>query len=218
VDRICRQHRLAAKQMSSDFVDALQIYHWPGNVRDLINALHYAVQAAFAEQRLYPQHLPVEIRGHVMRARRDPSPAREAEEEVHAPAPQAGGNGSGPSPVTGSSGMQGTSSAPGALGVPVASVAYGPSGPAGGGGTPAVQSSTCPPPAPREGFGFANEVFPSFRSASEVTMDRMESAYLVELIRRSRGEIASAIALSGLSRARLYELLQKHSISLRSGN
>nr|GBO96509.1 sigma-54 dependent DNA-binding response regulator [Nitratidesulfovibrio sp. HK-II] len=218
VDRICRQHRLAAKQMSPDFVDALQIYHWPGNVRDLINALHYAVQAAFAEQRLYPQHLPVEIRGHVMRARRDPSPAREAEEEVHAPAPQAGGNGSGPSSLAGASGMQGTSNAPGAPGTPAASVAYGPSGSAGGGGTQAVQSSTCPPPAPREGFGFANEVFPSFRSAREVTMDRMESAYLVELIRRSRGEIASAIALSGLSRARLYELLQKHSISLRSGN
>ncbi|HCG04618.1 MAG TPA: sigma-54-dependent Fis family transcriptional regulator [Desulfovibrio sp.] len=226
VDRICRQHRLAAKQMSPDFVDALQLYHWPGNVRDMINALHYAVQAAFAEQRLYPQHLPVEIRGHVMRARRDPSPVRESAEEVHAPAPQAGGNGSGPSSLAGASGMQGTSSAPGA------SVTYGPggtagtAGPTGGGGTsssgpggsPAAQSSTCPPPAPREGFGFANEVFPSFRSAREVTMDRMESAYLVELIRRSRGEIASAIALSGLSRARLYELLQKHSISLRGGN
>lgn len=76
----------------------------------------------------------------------------------------------------------------------------------------------CPPPVERERFGFANEVFPSFRSAREVTMDRMESAYLMELIRRSRGEIASAIALSGLSRARLYELLQKHSISLRTGN
>jgi two-component system NtrC family response regulator len=82
----------------------------------------------------------------------------------------------------------------------------------------AMPSDTCPPPVEREGFGFANEVFPSFRSAREVTMDRMESAYLMELIRRSRGEIASAIALSGLSRARLYELLQKHSISLRNSN
>ncbi|HEU6437089.1 MAG TPA: sigma-54 dependent transcriptional regulator [Nitratidesulfovibrio sp.] len=232
VDRICRQHRLASKQMSPDFVDALQIYHWPGNVRDLINALHYAVQAAFAEQRLYPQHLPVEIRGHVMRNRREPVPAREHEEEDHAPAP--GGNGNRPGVM------------PGIL---AASVAYGPTvssippegqafagspglhGPAlraeGGGvsgGASAVGDmvpplpDSCAPPVERAGFGFASEGFPSFRSAREVTMDRMESAYLMELIRRSRGEIASAIALSGLSRARLYELLQKHSISLRSNN
>ncbi|NHZ45267.1 sigma-54-dependent transcriptional regulator [Nitratidesulfovibrio liaohensis] len=273
VDRICRQHRLATKQMSPDFVDAVQIYHWPGNVRDLINALHYAVQAAFAEQRLYPQHLPVEIRGHVMRARRDLAPAREHEEEVHPPmfvagtvvgmaetGTGAGDNGrghgaeTGPSGPSGPSGLSGYSGQPGQLG------AYGPSGgrglfggaglpggtgPAGGAGMqgaavpsgtggsfamaaadlhgesgamPAPSSDTCPPPVERERFGFANEVFPSFRSAREVTMDRMESAYLMELIRRSRGEIASAIALSGLSRARLYELLQKHSISLRNSN
>ncbi|MEG6505903.1 sigma-54-dependent transcriptional regulator [Nitratidesulfovibrio sp. 1201_IL3209] len=243
VDRICRQHRLAAKQMAPDFVDALQIYHWPGNVRDMINALHYAVQAAFAEQRLYPQHLPVEIRGHVMRARRDPSPARQHEEEEHLPASGtwtgagagagAKGNGSGAAAEPGSYGLPGP---------PASSVAYGPSVmpgpagipvPAGAGGVSGASSSaprgvtaamaampsdTCPPPVEREGFGFANEVFPSFRSAREVTMDRMESAYLMELIRRSRGEIASAIALSGLSRARLYELLQKHSISLRNSN
>ncbi len=277
VDRICRQHRLAAKQMSPDFVDAVQIYHWPGNVRDLINALHYAVQAAFAEQRLYPQHLPVEIRGHVMRARRDLGPAREHEEEIYPPMPDGGavmaepGNGAGgngrdhgvePGPF-GPAGLPGYSDAPGQPGAYVQSGAYGlsgghglPGGPglpggaamAGGVGMPgqAVQpvhsgaggafvmagadrhgephamaapsSDACPPPVERERFGFANEVFPSFRSAREVTMDRMESAYLMELIRRSRGEIASAIALSGLSRARLYELLQKHSISLRTGN
>ncbi|WP_353118702.1 sigma-54 dependent transcriptional regulator [Nitratidesulfovibrio sp.] len=265
VDRICRQHRLAAKQMSPDFVDAVQLYHWPGNVRDMINALHYAVQAAFAEQRLYPQHLPVEIRGHVMRARRDPAPAREHEEEMHPPMlgtgrgtadaeGGAGDNGRGyevePGPFgtpgqsgqpgysapSGSSGAHGLSggsggvglsggvaqpgrtgtSVPAGTGVAFAMAAHGQHGEPGA--MTARPSDICQPPVERERFGFANEVFPSFRSAREVTMDRMESAYLMELIRRSRGEIASAIALSGLSRARLYELLQKHSISLRSNN
>lgn len=239
VERICLQLQLGAKQMSSDFLDALRIYHWPGNVRDLINALHYAVQAAFAEQTLYPQHLPVEIRGHALRARCDPVPAYGHEEA----APVADGGGAEPPPVSARAdagwrepqGEQGAHARPEASGgTPPdadrkAPDAAAPAAAGGARGMPpgqrAASAATVVPlsgvrPSPRErsGFGFASETFPLFRRAREMTLDRMEFAYLMELIRRSRGEIAMATELSGLSRARLYELLQKHAISLRGGN
>jgi DNA-binding NtrC family response regulator len=42
-------------------------YSWPGNVRELIHALEKAIVAAPSELRLYPQHLPVEVRANVAR-------------------------------------------------------------------------------------------------------------------------------------------------------
>jgi two-component system NtrC family response regulator len=47
------------------------------------------------------------------------------------------------------------------------------------------------------------------------TIDSMERAYLEHLSLCSEGSIAQACRISGLSRARLYELLQKHEINLR---
>ena len=42
----------------------------------------------------------------------------------------------------------------------------------------------------------------------------MEAAYLEQLITRSQGDFRRAMDISGLSRARLYDLLNKHQLSI----
>lgn len=60
--RICTQYKMEPKQFSADFFDALASYAWPGNIRELINALEYAIAGARQDRTLYPHHLPIEIR------------------------------------------------------------------------------------------------------------------------------------------------------------
>lgn len=44
----------------------------------------------------------------------------------------------------------------------------------------------------------------------------MEQTYLYLLLERSNQEVHQACSISGLSRARLYELLKKHNIAMNS--
>jgi transcriptional regulator of acetoin/glycerol metabolism len=55
---------------------------------------------------------------------------------------------------------------------------------------------------------------PTLKQIREEVVGKMEHGYLSELIRRCEGSFSTAQRLSGLSRARLYELLQKHSLSI----
>ena len=48
-------------------------------------------------------------------------------------------------------------------------------------------------------------------------IESAEARYLIELVKTAAGDIRKACAISGLSRSRLYELLQKHDISLKHG-
>ena len=59
------------------------------------------------------------------------------------------------------------------------------------------------------------DVFPTLRAVRRNVIDEMERSYLRELVRLSGSSAGKACKLSGLSRARLYELLQKHGVSLR---
>ena len=54
-------------------------------------------------------------------------------------------------------------------------------------------------------------------SVREIAMLEVEALYLKELVNICRGNFQRALAMSGLSRARLYDLLKKHSMSI-SGN
>jgi two-component system, NtrC family, response regulator len=61
---LCNRYGIDVKGISSEFLECITSYPWPGNVRDLINCLESAIAAAFDEQTLYPKHLPTNIRLH----------------------------------------------------------------------------------------------------------------------------------------------------------
>ena len=56
------------KELSADFMDALTLYEWPGNVREMINTIETAVTTAEGHQKLFARHLPDAIRLHVVRS------------------------------------------------------------------------------------------------------------------------------------------------------
>ncbi|KAF5053301.1 hypothetical protein DSECCO2_399890 [anaerobic digester metagenome] len=56
---------------------------------------------------------------------------------------------------------------------------------------------------------------PQFRDARETVVNQLEKAYLQQLAQQCGNDVARSCERSGLSRARLYELLKKHSVRLR---
>ena len=67
VVQICEAAGIFTKGISSDFMEYLIQYDWPGNIRELINTLHTSVAHAADEPILYEQHLPLDMRLAVMR-------------------------------------------------------------------------------------------------------------------------------------------------------
>jgi two-component system NtrC family response regulator len=59
------------------------------------------------------------------------------------------------------------------------------------------------------------EEFPVMKTARQEAVEAMEQVYLQRLVQLSDASISTACKLSGLSRARLYELLSKHNLSLK---
>lgn len=70
------------------------------------------------------------------------------------------------------------------------------------------QSASSPESPP-----FFAAAFPSLKDAREKAMKHIEQQYLHDLMELVEGDIHKACLLSGLSRARLYELLKKYNIS-----
>ncbi|WP_300456709.1 sigma-54 dependent transcriptional regulator [Desulfobacula sp.] len=62
IPHICEQMNINVKGISHDFVETLEMYDWPGNIRELINLLHIACANAFDEPMLYPHFLPKAFR------------------------------------------------------------------------------------------------------------------------------------------------------------
>ncbi|OGR40590.1 MAG: Fis family transcriptional regulator [Desulfovibrionales bacterium GWA2_65_9] len=62
VARQCRVQGLPAKRVSPDFLDALEAYAWPGNVREFIHAVEHSLAAAMNDPVLVAAHLPTNIR------------------------------------------------------------------------------------------------------------------------------------------------------------
>lgn len=67
VRRACARLNVDTKGFAPDFLDTLLQYEWPGNIRELVNALDQAVVRAGTEPILYPQHLSRNIRANVAR-------------------------------------------------------------------------------------------------------------------------------------------------------
>jgi len=66
--KICEQEEIDTKGFSPEFIKTLEAYHWPGNIRELVNSLEWAISRARREPTLFPKHLPDQIRISVARS------------------------------------------------------------------------------------------------------------------------------------------------------
>jgi two-component system NtrC family response regulator len=66
-NKLCDIYSTEMKGFSPDFFDALSTYEWPGNIRELFNALEEVLSNARQEPTLFSYHLPTHIRAHLAR-------------------------------------------------------------------------------------------------------------------------------------------------------
>jgi DNA-binding NtrC family response regulator len=121
-------------------MDALCSYEWPGNIRELVNALESALAVAGADPILFPKHLPIHIRIHIARDaihKKDASPS-------------------------------------------------------------------------------SNRAMGTLKERREGAVASEERRYLQELLAATGGSLTKACEISGLSRVRLYVLLNKYNITRKS--
>jgi len=226
--QICAELGCEEKEISYELHHALTLYDWPGNVRELINVLHATAQNGTGKCRLYPQHLPVDIRTKVMLKR-----SGRPQTGDYLVAPEAcdctSGNGSRPCPflppaatlACRTPGFANTNQQPPADSGPTASTKERPA--------PGLLAGS--PMNHKPGNGFAHIEGPyialplapenaidsqllPLRTVRELAMQEVEAAYLKRLVASSQGNFQRALAISGLSRARLYDLLSKHTMSI----
>jgi two-component system NtrC family response regulator len=65
---LCKRYGIEPKQFSPEFFDVLTSYAWPGNIRELTNALERALVNGRYERVLFPKHLPIHIRAQIARS------------------------------------------------------------------------------------------------------------------------------------------------------
>ncbi|MGH9719656.1 MAG: helix-turn-helix domain-containing protein, partial [Bryobacteraceae bacterium] len=59
LDKICRFEQMPLKQVSPETLDRLQSFRWPGNVRQLENAVEMAIALSGDRTMLYPSDFPI---------------------------------------------------------------------------------------------------------------------------------------------------------------
>lgn len=156
-EKFCREAGIRHKNPSTDFLDALHAYDWPGNVREFVNAVGVAMDNSIDEPNLYSNHLPIDIRISVAKGTFRRKPDKEQPTLLD--------------PKTHRS--------------------------------PAL-------------FPFALEAnLPPLKEVRENVVGQLENAYLRQLLPLCGNDVVAACEHSGLSRARFYELLKKHSIRLK---
>jgi two-component system, NtrC family, response regulator len=62
---LCERMGLQTKDASADFFEIAERYSWPGNVREVINALERSIASARQERMIFAAHLPNYIRIHL---------------------------------------------------------------------------------------------------------------------------------------------------------
>ena len=66
--------------------------------------------------------------------------------------------------------------------------------------------------APPEG-AIPSEPFPKLKALRDARIAELEHQYLKDLMRRTKGDVKEACRISGLKRARLYELMKKYNVN-----
>jgi len=85
---LCQRFGIVAKRASPEFWEAVTAYPWPGNVRQLIQALEKALISAKEEPMLFPKHLPTYIRIYVARSAFPTKPASPGEPKIRSGVPK----------------------------------------------------------------------------------------------------------------------------------
>lgn len=67
IEKLCNRYRTESKGLAPEFLEIIKKYEWPGNVREMINALERAIVVAGEEPMLFGKHLPETIRIAVLR-------------------------------------------------------------------------------------------------------------------------------------------------------
>ncbi len=60
--RLCIKNTKQPKAMSPEYLTALKLYDWPGNIRELINTLEQSIYVAGDKPTLFSKDLPIKIR------------------------------------------------------------------------------------------------------------------------------------------------------------
>ncbi|MDR1242323.1 MAG: sigma-54 dependent transcriptional regulator [Deltaproteobacteria bacterium] len=217
VDIFTENQRLSAKGIAPETMEALKKYPWPGNVREMVNVADSAVLKSHSLNRIYPQHLPGDIRLFLIRANITAQDllktAQESSSEAELPSPEA--EFSGFSGLTSSMRSASLFASSGESGEQPEADNH--SMFSGHSYTdtifirPEREGNLRGPQEPD--FAPTSEL-PSFKQARAEFVSKLEACYLVELIRRCKGDFARAREISGLSRARLYELLKQNNLAL----
>jgi len=140
VNKICMRHGTEVKGFSPEFFEALLAYDWPGNIRELVNALESAIATAYNDPILFPKHLPTHVR--ILLARG------------------------------------------------------------------AIQK--------KEDFPSTHGTMGTLKERRELAVAKEERVYLQELMAITGGNIKKSCEISGLSRVRLYVLLNKYNIKRKN--
>ena len=67
IQQICKSLNRRSRGFVPEFIEALSAYDWPGNIREMANAMEETVSFASDAPVLYPLHLPAKIRIHYTR-------------------------------------------------------------------------------------------------------------------------------------------------------
>ncbi len=71
VSRISERDQVNIKGITPEYIQTLESYDWPGNIRELINAVETSLSFAESDHTLFSKHLPTNIRVSVTRDRID---------------------------------------------------------------------------------------------------------------------------------------------------
>ncbi len=77
IAKICDRYGIGTKGFAPEFLEVLMTYNWPGNVREMINALESSITSAREDHTLLPIHLPLQIRAQLARDSIDTQPAED---------------------------------------------------------------------------------------------------------------------------------------------
>jgi two-component system NtrC family response regulator len=88
MDDLCERFGIVPKGASPEFWEIVTEYHWPGNVREMIQALEKALLSAKDEPMLFPKHLPTYIRIQVARNCFPKKPASQGKPEIRSSVPK----------------------------------------------------------------------------------------------------------------------------------
>ncbi len=78
IKKFCKQYQVDPKKISDDFLDLIQHYQWPGNIREFISSMESAVAVDPYSKVLFSKHLPNYVRIKSLETPGKESPGKES--------------------------------------------------------------------------------------------------------------------------------------------